>query len=197
MKVRVDGNEFQSFGTRNIRRKMMTNDNAAVAMYRSHTDAEGAVKELQRAGFDMRRLSILGKDFHTEESPVGFYNTGNRMAFWGKLGAFWGSLWGIMFGSALFMIPVVGHVIVLGPLVAAFAGALEGAAVGGSAGVIGGALASLGIPKDSVVKYAEKVAAGEFLILAHGTPNEIERAKGILQRAGATTVEAHASPSRS
>jgi uncharacterized membrane protein len=170
----------------------MTKENAVVAMYGSHTDAEGAVKELQRSGFDMKKLSIMGKDFHVEESPVGFYNTGNRMAFWGKLGAFWGSLWGVLFGSALFVIPVVGHVIIMGPLVAAVVSALEGAALGGSVGILGGALASVGIPKNSVVKYEKQVAAGEFLILAHGTPNEVERAKGILQRAGATSVEAHA-----
>ena len=175
-----------------LRNQTMAKENAAVAMYASHETAEAAVKELQRSGFDMHKLSILGKDYHLEESPIGFYNTGNRMAFWGKTGAFWGSLWGIMFGSALFVIPVVGHLIVLGPLVSTLVGALEGAAVGGSAGVLGGALASVGIPKNSVVKYERQIAAGEFLVLAHGNADEIERAKAILQRAGASSVEAHA-----
>jgi uncharacterized membrane protein len=170
----------------------MTTENAVIAMYRSHDDAEKAVKDLQASGFDMKKLSIIGKDFHVEESPVGFYNLGDRMAFWGKRGAFWGSLWGILFGSALFVIPIVGHVIVLGPLVATLVSGLEGAAFGGSVGVIGGALVGAGIPKDSVMKYEERVAAGEFLILAHGTSSEIERAKGMLQRAGASSVEAHA-----
>ena len=169
----------------------MTKDNCAVAMYKTHDAAETAVKELQRSGFDMRKLSILGKDFHSEESPVGFYNTGNRMAFWGKQGAFWGSLWGILFGSALFVIPVVGHLIILGPFVATLVSALEGAAIGGGAGVLGGALASAGIPKNSVLKYEKQVAAGEFLVLAHGTADEIERAKRTLQT-GATSVDASA-----
>jgi uncharacterized membrane protein len=169
----------------------MTPENAVVAIYRSHTDAETAVKELQRSGFDMRKLSIVGKDFHTDENPVGFYNTGNRMAFWGKLGAFWGSLWGILFGSALLVIPVVGHLIVLGPFVATLVSALEGAAVGGGAGALGGALASAGIPKNSVIRYEKQVAAGEFLLLAHGTAAEIERAKSILTP-GSSSVEAHA-----
>ena len=56
-------------------------ENTVVASYASHEDAEKAVKELQRSGFDMKKLSIVGKDFHTDEHPVGFYNMGDRMAY--------------------------------------------------------------------------------------------------------------------
>ncbi|MFI5374180.1 MAG: general stress protein, partial [Candidatus Rokuibacteriota bacterium] len=52
---------------------------AVVGIYRSHTEAEKSVKELQRSGFDMKKLSIVGKDYHTEEHVVGYYNTGDRM----------------------------------------------------------------------------------------------------------------------
>ncbi len=34
----------------------------AVAVYELHTQAETAVKALQRAGFDMKKISIIGKD---------------------------------------------------------------------------------------------------------------------------------------
>ena len=34
----------------------------------SHLEAETSIKELQLAGFDMRKLSIVGKDFHPEVS---------------------------------------------------------------------------------------------------------------------------------
>ncbi len=46
---------------------MMTRNNAVVAIYRSHTEAEAAVKELQQSGFDMKKLSIVGRDHHTDE----------------------------------------------------------------------------------------------------------------------------------
>ena len=68
----------------------MTKMNAVVAIYDSHSQAEEAVKELQRSGIDMKKLSIVGRDYHTEEQVVGYYNTGDRMKAWGKLGAFWG-----------------------------------------------------------------------------------------------------------
>ena len=64
----------------------MSIENSVVAIYRQHNDAELAVKELQRGGIDMRKLSIAGKGYHTEEQVVGYYNTGDRMKYWGKVG---------------------------------------------------------------------------------------------------------------
>lgn len=55
----------------------------------------------------MNKLSIVGKDYHPEEHVVGYYNASDRMAVWGKLGAFWGGFWGLLFGSAMFVIPQV------------------------------------------------------------------------------------------
>jgi len=103
----------------------MPGTNAVVAIYDSHTQAEAAVKELQKSGFDMKKLSIVGRDYHTEEQVVGYYNTGDRMKHWGKLGAFWGGIWGMLFGAAFFAIPGLGPVLVAGPLVAWIVGALE------------------------------------------------------------------------
>ena len=50
----------------------------------------------------MHKLSSVGKGYHTDEQVVGYYNTGDRMKYWGKTGAFWGGSWGLLFGSALF-----------------------------------------------------------------------------------------------
>jgi hypothetical protein len=51
----------------------MSEKNAVVAVYNTHVEAEGAVKELQKSGFDMKKLSIVGKDYHTEEHVTGYY----------------------------------------------------------------------------------------------------------------------------
>jgi hypothetical protein len=134
------------------RKKEMSELNAVVAVYGTHVGAEEAVKELQRAGIDMRTLSIVGKDSHTDEHVVGYYNTGDRMKYWGKTGAVWGGFWGLLFGSAFFAIPGLGPMLVAGPLVAWIVGALEGAAVFGGLSAIGAGLYGMGIPKDSVVQ---------------------------------------------
>jgi hypothetical protein len=80
----------------------MSEHNAVAVVYNPHTEAEAAVKELQKSEFDMPTLSIVGKDSHTVEHVIGYYNAGDRMQFWGKLGALWGGWWGLLFGSACF-----------------------------------------------------------------------------------------------
>ena len=170
----------------------MPEKNAVVAIYESHTQAEEALKELQRSGFDMKKLSIVGKDYHTEQQVVGYYNAGDRMKRWGSSGAFWGGFWGMLFGSAFFAIPGLGPILVAGPMVAWILGALEGAVVVGGLTTIGAGLYSIGIPKDSIVEYETAIKSDKFLILAHGTAEEVERAKGIMHTSRATGISEHA-----
>lgn len=155
----------------------MKNENAMVALYDTHQDAEQAVKKLQKSGFDMKQLSIVGKDYHTSETVVGYYNLGDRMKSWGGMGAFWGSIWGLLFGSAFFIIPAIGPLLVAGPFVIALVGALEGAVLVGGLGVIGAALADIGIPKDSILEYETEIKAGKFMLIAHGTHGEVQKAR--------------------
>ena len=165
--------------------------NATVAVFTSHDQADAAIKALQKAGFDMHNLSIVGKDYQTDEHAVGYYNLGDRVKFWGKKGAFWGGLAGILFSSAFLVIPLVGQIVVLGPLVSSLIGGLEGAAVVGGTSALFAALAGLGIPKNSVVQYEEEVKAGKFLVIAHGTADEVARAKTVLAQASADLVTQH------
>lgn len=171
----------------------MTKENAVVAIYNTHKDAEAAVQELQRSGFDMKKLSIVGKDYHTDEHVVGYYNTGDRMKYWGKMGAFWGGFWGLLFGSAFFAIPGIGPVLVAGPLVAWIVGALEGAVVVGGLSAIGAGLYSIGIPKDSILTYEVALKSDKFLLLAHGTAGEVARAKDIIMTTHPAEINVHGS----
>ena len=152
---------------------MAEKKNAMVAVYKTHIEAEAGIKELQKAGFPMKKLSIVGKEYHSDEHVVGYYNTGDRVRHWGKLGAFWGGIWGLLFGSAFFMIPGFGSILVAGPLVAMLVGALEGSVVVGGLSALGAGLYSIGIPKDSVVRYETAIKAGKYIIVAHGTAGEV------------------------
>jgi hypothetical protein len=163
-----------------------------VAVYDSHLLAEEAVKALQHHGYDMTKLSIVGKDYHTDEHVVGYYNTGDRMKAWGKFGAFWGGIWGLLFGAAIFFVPGVGPIVVAGPLVAWIVAALEGAVVVGGLSALGGALVSIGVPKDSALKYETQLQAGKFVLIAHGTAEEIDRAKALLELSQHEGVAIHA-----
>ena len=74
----------------------MSKTNSIVAIYDTHEQAEHAVKELQEAGVDMTSLSIAARDTHTDEQVVGYYNIGDRMMHWGKVGAFCGGILGLV-----------------------------------------------------------------------------------------------------
>ena len=169
----------------------MTKNNAVVAIYKSHAEAETAVKELQQAGFDMKKLSIVGRDYHTNEHVVGYYNTGDRMKHWGKLGAFWGGVWGLLFGSAFFLIPGVGPLLIAGPLVGWLVGALEGAVVVGGLSALGAGLYSMGIPKDSVLLYETAIKSGKYVVIAHGSDAETVHAREIINHTNPEALEEH------
>jgi hypothetical protein len=165
--------------------------NGFVAIYRSHDEAERAVKELQTSGFNMRQLSIVGHDAQAEEHVIGYYNVGERVQYWGKVGIFWGGIWGLLFGSAFFLIPGAGPFVVAGPLVAAIIGALEGAVVVGGLSAIGAGLVSLGIPEDSVVQYESVLRTGKYVLIAHGTAEDVEHARELIHRTDPESMAEH------
>ena len=170
---------------------MMSNTNSVVAVFGSHAQAEDAVRELQKDGFDMKKLSIVGKDYHTDEHVVGYYTTGDRMLYWGKVGAFWGGFWGLLFGSAFFWVPGVGQLLVAGPLVMWIVGALEAAALFAGLSALGAGLYSIGIPKDSILQYETQVKNDKLLLVLHGTADEVKRASDLLHQTGAETTTVH------
>jgi hypothetical protein len=166
----------------------MEKNQPGVSVYNTHQEAEETVKELQKSGFDMKKLSIIGQDYNSDEQVVGYYNTGDRMKYWGKLGAFWGGFWGLLFGGGFFWVPGIGQVLAAGPVVAAIVSILEGAAITGSMTAIGAGLYSIGIPKDSVIKYETALKAKKFIVIADGTPEEVKRANQIMSRNLATAA---------
>jgi len=169
----------------------MSKNDSVVATYPSHTSAETAIKELQKSGIDMKKLSIVGRDFQTDEQVVGYYNVGDRMKAWGKTGAFGGGLWGFLVGSAFFSIPGIGPILVAGPLVSWIVGALEGALVVGGLSAFGAGLIGLGIPKDSILRYETALKTGKFVLIIHGSTHDTNHAKGILESTKPETLDHH------
>jgi hypothetical protein len=162
-----------------------------VAVLNTPTEAQAIVKELQKAGFDMKRLSIIARDCHAEEHVVGYYNTSGKARYWGDLDTFWGGFWGLLAGSAFLLVPGLGPIVVVGPLVSWIVAALEGAAVWGGLSAVGAALYSLGIPRDRILLYESSLRANKFVVIAHGTTQEIDRMCGILQGTEWGEAEVH------
>jgi len=151
-----------------------------IAVLGDHAAAETAVKELAASRFGMKKLGVFSKGYHTDEKVVGFYNVGDRIKFWGVRGAFSGGPWGLFFGGLLLTVPGVGHIAVLGYLAAIAISGLENAIVVGGLSALGAALYGIGVPKDSVLQYETALKADSFLVMAHGSAEEMARARTIL-----------------
>lgn len=158
-----------------------------VASYGSHNGAEEAVRQLQRSDVPMDHISIIGRDWQVREDVQGFYHPGDAIQAGAKQGAWFGGFFGLFLGMGMFVIPVAGALIVLGPLAGLIAGAISGAGLGA---LVSG-LMTLGIPKDQALKYQERLEAGEFLVVVNGSAEESARAQAILQITSNTGVSAH------
>ncbi len=168
---------------------------SVLAIFADHSGAENAIKELKKLGFDIKKLSIVGRDYQSEDHIIGFYTTGDRMKYWGKMGAFWGGLWGLLVGAAFLIIPGIGPVVVAGPMAAWLIGALEGAIFVGGVSALGAGLVSLGIPRDKVLKYETSIRAGKFLLIVHGADDEeVRRVRSVLETTEAEEVDTHEMP---
>ncbi|MFZ6849382.1 DUF1269 domain-containing protein [Undibacterium sp. RuRC25W] len=165
----------------------MQNEQSAIHVFNTHNDAEEAIRSLGKSGFDVKKLSLIGKGYHSEEHPIGFYSTGDRIKSWGGVGAFWGGIWGLLVAPAVFVLPGVGLVAMAGPIVAMLVAALEGAALVGGISAIGGALSMIGVSKDELIKYDAAVKADKYVLIVHGDAADIDRAKNELASSHAVT----------
>ena len=163
----------------------METDHSPAYIFNTHIEAEEAIQSLSRSGFDVKKLSLVGKGYHTEEHPVGFYTTGDKIKSWGGTGAFWGGIWGLLLAPAIFFIPGFGLMALAGPVVSMLVGALEGAAVVGGLSALGAALTQIGVPKDQVIKYETALKVDKYVLMVHGSADEAEKARSVLANAKA------------
>lgn len=158
---------------------VLPHSNSIVAIYDTHTETEAAIRRLLQSKFDMTKLSVAAKDPHSDET-VGYYMTGDRMKYWGKLWTFWDILWALLSGWAFFAIPKIGPVLVAGPLAGWIVLGLENAAVFGGLDPLAAGLYNIGIPRDSLFRYESALNTGKFLLIAHGAADEVNRARQAL-----------------
>ena len=155
-----------------------------VAVFQRPQDAGWALRELQSAGFDTRKLSVAGSGHHADDHAVGLYTASDDVKAWAKEGAFWGGVFGILFWPAFFFIPGVGPVLTAGLIGSALLNTVEaatvGAALGGGTGALAAALRDWGIPKDTAFGYEADLKAMRVLLIASGTEAELAGVREIL-----------------
>jgi hypothetical protein len=146
-----------------------------IAMYRTHDHAIEAVKKLKNAGFPIDRVSLIG-EAHIIDDHLYLRSIEKVKSLPLAIGGIAGVVTGVLTGIGLFMIPGFGFLY--------GAGAIVGFMAGLDIGILGGGIAAIlthmGIREDEVLKYEEHIKGGRFLVIAKGTPTEIDQALKIL-----------------
>jgi hypothetical protein len=168
-----------------------------VALYDEMIDAQAAVNELVRSGFNRSDISLIASN-RWEDEPVAndlSATDSDTITSADQLGAdvtagmvtggALGGLGGVLLGLGALAIPGFGPIIAAGPLVAGLAGAGIGAAVGG----LVGALVNWGVPPEEAEIYAESVRRGGILVGLKTDEANADKAIGIMNQFGPIDVE--------
>lgn len=155
--------------------------NATIGIYDTHDLAVQAVQELKQKGYPMAQLSIMGRavtevideDMHiTEKSPLKVAGLG--------VGTVLGTTLGVLAGVGIFAVPGLGFLYGAGAVVGAIAGFDFGLIGGG----IASALATVGVKDENLEKYHNALDAGKFIVIAHGSEEDVNKAKNMLHDHG-------------
>jgi hypothetical protein len=155
--------------------------NVAVAVLSTLAGALASIRELERSGFDMSRVSLAGRDVHTLDRVVGYYSGGNGMKYSGHSGDLWESTWEVLTGWAFFAMPGIGPVLVAGPLAGWIVAGIDHAAIFNGLSCLGAAFHSIGISRGQIPEYEAALKGGKYLVLAHGIAGEVIRARQVLE----------------
>jgi hypothetical protein len=167
----------------------MLHENAAIAIYANPNQAQKAVTALARSGFDLKRLSVIGKAYREQKDLAAYYRQGEYMKCWGEHSNFWNRLSSMLRGWALFSIPGTGPLLVVGSLALWIVVVLDNSAIFGGLSALGATLYSMGLTKDTVQDYEEAIRKGSYLVVIHGPAREVMRAKKIFKSAESALPE--------
>lgn len=155
-------------------------EDSSFYVFNTHVEAQEAIRSLDSSGFDVKKLSLVGKGYYGEEQAPGLYTAGDRINSMGSMGAFWGGVWGLLLAPAVFFLPGLGLMAMGRNVVSALVGTLDGAMAAGSTSPLGPALAVIGVPLDHVAKYEADLKANKYVLMVHGSAEEMRGAHTVL-----------------
>lgn len=170
----------------------------AAGLFYSREEAESAVRDLQAAGYDMDRVSVIAKNGdrvagHETTKEIG--NKADEGAATGAVtGGVLGGITGLLVGLGTLAIPGIGPILLAGAEATAIATTLAGAGIGAAAGSLIGALVGLGIPEEKAKVYSDRVGRGSFLVMVTGTGFETNRAATIMRQHGVEEFDIYDMP---
>jgi hypothetical protein len=169
-------------------KQLKTEHQLLLAFFKEDHLARKALQSALDSDIQMDRVSILGPASSSGDDPLGIYfpSIGEKAAGWGKMGALWGGLWGLLTGAmGMFLIPGLGPIIAFGPIVEALIGAGIGAgALAGASAIsqLGVAVHRMGVPQDQIDAFHNRLEQGQYLFMLIVGNNETDRWLSILSQ---------------
>jgi hypothetical protein len=164
---------------------------AVVCIVPSEARAANIVDSLCDAGFSTYDISALLPEQDDRREP-GYESTKapEGAVAGASAGAVVGGTFGLLAGIGTLAIPGLGPFIVAGPIMSM----LSGAAIGGGAGGVAGALIGMGIPEGEAKQYEGDLRAGKILLTVHThNADEAEHAEQIFKEGGASEIQSSVS----
>ena len=145
-------------------------------------DVETAIQSLHSHGFDMKSVSVVGRDIPGERDVVGCYRVGGSCRYRGPLGAFWEGLWEFLDGFGFFWVPDLGWILMAGPFAGWVVTNLENSSIFCGLTAVGSAFYSIGISRDDILQYEASLKDGGLLLIIHGSATTVENARRLFDQ---------------
>lgn len=161
-----------------------SNDACVVGVYETLEGAERAVHILSRANHPAGQVSLVAEQSSFRPEVIQELRLGDDSLRDAAIAGGLGSVVGVLAGTGLLVFSGGTAVLLVGPIAGAVVGSIVGAFLGGMWG--------WGVHESHIQQYEKQVGEGKALVIANGTPEQLEAAERILQETGAAKVHLHA-----
>src|SRR5271157_911987 len=150
-------------------------EQSTIGLYDTMSEAEEAIKSLDKAGFPIKQVSIITQNFESEKVVHGYVTAGDVVRTSADTAAWVGGIFGLLVGAAFIWVPGFGPLLVAGSFASIMLGGMEGVVAGAAGGGLLGVMVGWGVSKQHIIKYEEHLKSGEYLLMAHGNAEEVAR----------------------
>jgi hypothetical protein len=167
-------------------------NNATLTVFKSEVDAETAVRKLAQDGYDLGKVSMVGRGVDSAV-PVGVHVDENVAgSSSATIGVSWDGIRAMLVGSGSFLVPSIGSLIVAGPLLRLIVRSM-GTVVGpDKLRAMAAAMNELGIPKSSILRCQAALKSGKVVVIAEGSAMAMILAREVFRRTPVEVIEQYA-----
>ena len=169
-----------------------TDEDSVVAVFANTEDASQAIERLRRCGVDAHDVSVVGRSFHVDEQPTGYYSLGNGPRYLGRAQEFWGELLERAKYEAFLWVPGAGLLVVAGPILEPLLTQLRIETPRAGNMPLAAALVAVGVLPTMARKYEMAINGDMVLVMFRGQSEAVGRAVAAMSRVPKLELEVYA-----